>query len=165
MTLKFPKDIVNKYSLATFEQVRHGKLYQVIDNENTTSQFLISDKNSYLKHGDKTLIIDGRSKDIIETENSYRIGHFHFSRWTILVGYRDTLTFKDKEYLFKKVKPDIGYSLFNKSTWGQFKLQLACDEETISYSFKIDIPSISIATFYQQSLLVVQLNIQIPIFL
>lgn len=139
MTLEFSKEFVDKFSSGHTPQIKNGKLYQVAHNANLLSELLISNKISYLKYGNKELTI--KRKDIIDSETTSNIGRFYFTNWTIFIGYRDKLEFNGKKYLFKRLRPDVRYSLFKRSTWNQFKFQLQFENEIITYSFKIDLPS------------------------
>jgi hypothetical protein len=140
--LNFSKKIVLNYPIDGFKTVNQGSLYQVFDGEKLEGQFLFSRKASYIKYKEEKLFI--RKRKIISEESPLIIGYYKLTNWIAIIGYRDKLIWDDKEYLFKRIKPDISYSLFKKDTWGHFKFQLTSYEENVIYSFRINMPVFSI---------------------
>ncbi len=143
--LRFSKNIINNYKIADGTIIDNGFEYNIIDK----GQLLYTKGYYWLSYETKQYLVD-KSFQITDRETNTKIGHYELSNWTIFMGYKDKLLWQGQEYKFKKIEPEIRYSLFNKDTWGHFKFQLSKDNETVIYTFEIDTPKIGIGSPYTE---------------
>jgi hypothetical protein len=141
--LKFVKNIVPNHRLSDGTIIDNGFEYNFGDKGH-----LLFTGQDYRLSYDTEMYLVNKSFYITDIEASVQIGHYKLSNWTVFFGYNDKLIWQEQEYKFKKIKPDIRYSLFNKDTWGHFKFQLSNDNEIVTYIFKIDAPAISVGNPY-----------------
>jgi hypothetical protein len=60
----------------------------------------------------------------------------------LFTGYRFKLILNGEEYRLKMGLPEQRYSLFDKTTWGQFQYKLVGKKDILLYSFKSGLPTI-----------------------
>ncbi len=143
--LTFSKNIITNYKLADGTTIDNGFEYNIIDK----AQLLYAKNYYWLSYETKQYLVD-KFFQITDKETNTKIGYYELSGWNIFSRYKDKLLWEGQEYKFKKIKPEIRYSLLNKDTWGHFKFQLSKDNEIVIYSFKIDTPAISIGNPYTE---------------
>ena len=139
----FSKKIISNYTLDYGSIIDQGFLYEMSDQ----GVMFLLDNSYWFYHDSKKYYVD-KSLGIFDSSTCSAVGHFEFSNWAVLIGFKDKLIWQDQEFKFKRVKPEPLHSIFQKQTWGHFKFQLSRDNENIIYKFKIDIPTAALGNPY-----------------
>jgi hypothetical protein len=88
--------------------------------------------------------------EIIDQNSGLRVGEYRIPIHLGGIIKLGTLFLDAKEYTCKKLKPNVRYSPFWKSTWGHFRIMISGKEEEIVYKLKVNVPVIDIPNTSQR---------------
>jgi len=147
MIFTFSKEIVEKYLLKGNGYFNNARLYKVFDDKNQIGEFLQLKDICFFNFADFSIRIQKESNNLIKSkyilldeQSQTKIGEYSISGW---VGQYGKLILDKDVYYCEKLKPEIRYSLFNKKTWGHYKIQISNGTNIVIYQFKVNEPFIS----------------------
>ena len=149
MTFTFSKEIVEKYLLKGYGYFNKARLYKVFEQENMLGEFLQLNETCFLNFAGFAGHIENESNNLIKSrfqlideQSQAKIGEYSISGW---VGQYGKLVLNKSIYYCEYLKPDISYSVFNKKTWGHYKIQVSDGTNIVVYQFKINEPIITVS--------------------
>ncbi len=148
MTFTFSKEIAEKYLLKGHGYVNNARIYKVFDQKNQLGEFLQLNDTCFFNFADFSVRIHNQSNNLIKSkyilideQKQVQIGEYSISG---VVGQYGKLILNKDIYYCEKLKPEVNYSLFNKKTWGHYKIQVSEGTNAVVYQFKINEPFISV---------------------
>lgn len=163
MTFTFSKELVD-HGLSGKPHLQL-RLYKVFDEAGAVAgSFHYYPKEQFFKIGEREILISVISKLfrkskflMLDRTSQEQVGEYEvFGGYGINHFYQDVpsaptgiIKIAGKNFNFRRVPAEAGYSVFKKATWGYFKFRLysIIGNEFYEYSLKMDIPALSKAHF------------------
>ncbi|MGO4290780.1 hypothetical protein [Chitinophaga sp. RAB17] len=142
MLYRFTKRvIVDSYNNGFVNTGKH-QLFSVYDGETMMGEFYYNAKMSFFYFGDTRMKIAPVGKrlfkdmSIIDDYTGKIAGNYEINQW-IAIGHRESIWLNGMEYTFRKIKPELKYSMFKKHTWGQYRYRVTNGIDEMIYYFKL----------------------------
>lgn len=124
-------------------------MYTITDKDRKIGRFFSSDLVSFFAFEEEDIRVDYIYKflkntqyPIIDQKTNKIIGGYDRGRRYDNRTPYGKLFLGDNTYQCESLKPDVKRRTFRKETWGHFKIRIGKGSEAVSYTFKIDYPSI-----------------------
>lgn len=148
MKLKFTKEILETYYFERHGYLAKCKLYKVFDNDIQTGLFLYNRTFCYFSFAERQyrVLIERhyfkKSKYyLIDEKTNVKVGEYKLSNWLRDTGW--LIMDDQRTFVCDKLQPEVRRSIFKRSTWGYYKINLSDRVSSVMFRFKIDVPLIA----------------------
>jgi hypothetical protein len=177
--LKFIKTLHQIETDSLLHPIRQLRLYRLTDEQNELIvEFHNDNRERFVKTANEqsnivvkkrifrkpeVFLFDKSNKQIGEIKINYQ--GLRKSRKDVLSDPNAAISLHGSVYHFKQVKPDVDYHFFKKSTWGHYKFILYSNDESATFSLKMNIPVIGQPGFtkYRPFVGVIETSFQDPL--
>lgn len=143
MTYTFTKEVLKDVDFPGVGSFEQCNLYKVFNDNTLLGQFICSQKVAFISTGDYLLRIDiekyffkANKFEVFDVKSNAKIGQYKLPEWVFKeIG---SLSLNGLTYKGIRERSNIRNNLFNRATWGNFKLRLQSDVTEVIYNIKVD---------------------------